>query len=86
MKSLVGELGGHSSVRYPPVAMTYLLTVYFNRYPPKELGVRTERELCTLMVTIDHILRGDPARALDTLAQRVKSLERSVMDKTWDTA
>eukprot|EP00971_Amphidinium_carterae_P016651 328702-Amphidinium_carterae.1 len=61
MKSLVGELGGHSTTRYPPVAMTYLLTVYFNRHLPKDLGVRTERELRTLMLAIDHILRGDPA-------------------------
>ena len=36
---------------------------------------RNERELVTLAVAVDHILRGDVERGLDVLSQRFKRVE-----------
>jgi hypothetical protein len=87
LTTLVGERGlGQTEEVVKPVATTYLLTVFFVHHPPRELGLRTERELRTLMLCIDHLIRGDVGRCLDVLCQRVKALERSVIDQTWTTA
>ena len=87
LNTLIGERGlGHEGDRVKPIATTYLLTIFFIRHPPKELGLRTERELRTLMLCIDHLIRGDLGRALDVMCQRVKALEKSVIDQNWNTA
>ena len=84
MMSLVGARGlGGAGSELEPVATTFLLTVLFNLHPPKELGLRNERELRTLCLVLDLLLKGELARGMDVLAQRVKALEKSITDQHW---
>eukprot|EP00973_Karenia_brevis_P073877 10270897-Karenia_brevis.AAC.1 len=50
------------------------------------MGLRNSREALTLSAIIDALLRGNPAGALDIVAQRLKALERSIVDGNWQTA
>eukprot|EP00973_Karenia_brevis_P089894 12399956-Karenia_brevis.AAC.1 len=51
-----------------------------------KMGLRNSREALTLATAIDQILKGSPAGALDVLMQRLKALERSIIDGNWNTA
>ena len=69
-----------------PVATQWLLAVLFTAHPAKELAPRTTRELRTMCLAIDLLLKGQVEAALDVLLQRVKAVERSVSDSGWDVA
>ena len=86
MTELLGQRTIAEREPFQPIATTFLLTVLFNLHHPREIGVRAERELRTLCMAIDCILRGEPEAGLDVLAQRVKAIERSVTDQGWQTA
>ena len=87
MAELLGSRGLGSGGGEPePVATAFLLTVLFTRHPPRDLGVRTERELRTLCLAFDHFLKGDLGRGMDVIAQRIKAIEQSVADQGWQTA
>ena len=47
---------------------------------------RSLREARTLAVALDYMMRGDTPRALDTLVQRLKSLEVAADDSHWENA
>ena len=68
------------------IVTPYLLTSFFAVHPPRDLGVRTERELRTLAMAMGCALRGNTAGCLDVLGQRSKAIERAVVDGHWDTA
>ncbi|CAE7520500.1 AMY1.4 [Symbiodinium microadriaticum] len=63
-----------------PVVMNWVLIVL----GPKQLQVRTLREMKTLTAALDQIAAGNPHMAADTLAQRLKALELSTTD--WNRA
>ena len=87
MADLVGErLEGYGEVGPRAVAVAWLLTVYFNSHPPKDLGPRTTRELRTVTMTLDLLVSGKVAAAMDVLAQRIKAIERSQADGNWEAA
>eukprot|EP00973_Karenia_brevis_P011721 1585919-Karenia_brevis.AAC.1 len=50
------------------------------------MGLRNSREAITLASCMDALLRGNQAGALDILAQRLKALERSIVDQNWNVA
>ncbi|CAE6967009.1 unnamed protein product [Symbiodinium sp. CCMP2592] len=87
MQSLVGKEGGPiSNMTYanktPPVAMNFVLTVL----APRQMPVRTLREMKTLAAALDQIAAGRSHSAADLLAQRLKALELSQTDSTWNRA
>ena len=87
MTEAVGErLEGFSAAQPRAVAVAWLLTVYLNQHSAKDLGPRTMRELRTLCHTLDLLVQGKVAEAMDVLAQRVKALERAQADGHWDAA
>ena len=68
------------------IGVAWLLTVYLNQHTAKELGPRTLRELRTLVHTLDLLIQGKVAEAMDVISQRVKALERAQVDGHWDAA
>ena len=50
------------------------------------MGLRNSREALTLAMAINAILRGSPAAALDILTQRLKALEKSILDSSGNVA
>ena len=87
MTEAVGErLESFSAGQPRAVAVAWLLTVYLNQHSAKDLGPRTMRELRTLCHTLDLLIQGKVAEAMDVLAQRVKALERAQADGHWDAA
>eukprot|EP00973_Karenia_brevis_P083092 11520021-Karenia_brevis.AAC.1 len=50
------------------------------------MGLRNSREALTLAGIINALLRGNPAGALDIVAQRLKAPERSIVDENWQVA
>lgn len=68
----------------PPVAMAYYLRVLRTTYPA--MGVRSARELATLATVLDHLAEGDCGAAADVVAQRLKAVEKSIVDGSWEGA
>ena len=64
----------------------YLNTVYFQSRTEASVGARTVREMRTLALIGDLLLRGQLASALDVLVQRTKALELSVEHQGWAQA
>ena len=58
----------------------------FSQLGKDNMGLRNSREAFTLSTAIDCILRGSPAGALDVLTQRLKALEKSIIDGNWHVA
>ena len=69
-----------------PRVLTYLETVFNQRYTKESVGIRTSREMRTLAEAIDSLLEGDSMRTADLLIQRFKALETSVSDGSWSLA
>ena len=67
-------------------AITYLTQCFFPNYPEKEVGLRTSREMRTVALALDHVVKGNLGEAGDILMQRLKALETSVKDGSWVTA
>ena len=64
-----------------PVAMLYLRQHLHRRASGPAL-----RELVTLAIAVDQLLRARPSRALDTLLQRFKAVEAGLMGAHWSVA
>ena len=64
----------------------HLSQILLVTHPPAKMGLRTLRELQTLSVSIDHLLAGRVAQATDTLVQRLKACEMSLVDGNWAMA
>ena len=89
MKSEValGSTGAHmeDDDKTPAVGVQYLLQI-LTPHLGGRMNVRTQRELRTLMVTLDLLARNQPARAADVVSQRVKALERATTEGNWSAA
>jgi len=77
--------GVGSNESMPAVAETYVSTVLMPAAAPN-MSQRNERELRTLALSIDLLVRGDSARAADILMQRFKAVETASMDGNWAIA
>ena len=66
--------------------ISYLETVFNQRYGKDAVGLRASREMRTIAESIDALMEGDVLRAGDLLIQRFKALETSVIDGTWSRA
>ena len=67
-----------------PTATNYYLTVMVPQYPA--MGTRNGRELRTLCLVLDRLCMGQVDAACDVTAQRIKAIEQSINDKSWDRA
>ena len=74
-----------SSERTPPTGVQYLITILLPQLGAKA-NLRTQRELRTLMVSLDLLAKNCPARAADVICQRVKALERASSEGSWSSA
>ena len=70
----MADWDGHSAKELPAVAGRYLQTVLLPA-SKGQLSTRDERELSTLAVAIDAMVKGRSAEAADVLAQRFRALE-----------
>ena len=64
----------------------YFSTVLLPRHPESSMGTRNARELRTLALTLDALLRGDLGMVGDTLVQRWKAVEAAINDGHWQLA
>jgi hypothetical protein len=78
-----GEATLSSQAELPPVARAYLARVHFQRYHPQVIGMRTAREMRTLITIVDYVCQNDGLRALDVALQRQKALELFHQQGTW---
>jgi len=69
-----------------PVVTAYLHTVLFTNQPREKMGLRNARELQTLAMASDLIIRGQVSSGLDVLLQRWKAIEKSLVDGNWGVA
>ena len=83
---LGSRVGAGTSSEELPRVLTYLETVFNQRYTKECVGIRTAREMRTLAEAIDSLLEGDSMRTADLLIQRFKALETSVSDGSWSLA
>ncbi len=72
------DLGGASN---RPIA-----TMYFKQEVQKRASGPMAREMLNLSVALDHLIRGRPAQAADTIAQRLKSCETVLNGTHWSVA
>ena len=66
--------------------LTYVLTVFVQRYGAEHIGVRNMRELRTLAEAIDALVAGNLPRVGGLLIQRFKAVEVAVADGSWTQA
>ena len=83
---LGSRVGAGTASEELPRVLTYLETVFNQRYTKECVGIRTAREMRTLAEAIDSLLEGDSMRTADLLIQRFKALETSVSDGSWSLA
>lgn len=69
----------------PSTATSYFLTVMLPLHRER-LNLRVQREMRTVAKSLDLIAMGEPHRAADVLAQRLKALELMVSDQSWGRA
>ena len=76
------ELGDGEAT--PAVANNY----YYRYFRPtlQSTGLRNMRELLTLCTVFDHLAQGRPKAAADTVAQRIKAVERAALNGHWGQA
>ena len=72
-------MGGEALNGTPVVANSYLMMVLQPKYQAT-MGMRNLRELKTMATTLDHLARGESGKAADLLAQRIKAIEKSMVD------
>lgn len=77
--------GSEPSNLTPSTATSYFLTVMLPLHRDR-LNLRVQRELRTVAKSLDLIAMGEPQRAADVLAQRLKALELMVTDQSWGRA
>jgi hypothetical protein len=73
----VGEAAEEGNLT-PAVAHAYCLGVMVPQY--RFMGVRTGRELRTLVTVLDPLAQKGHPEAADLVARRIKALERSIVD------
>ena len=83
---LGSRVGAGTTSEELPRVLTYLETVFNQRYTKECVGIRTAREMRTLAEAIDSLLEGDSMRTADLLIQRFKAVETSVTDGSWSLA
>ena len=80
-----GEANSWAKDSAPAAARAYHIRVLKVTYP--DMTPRNARELHTLAVLLDHLALGRTKHAADIIAQRIKALERSIVDMgKWDHA
>ncbi|OLQ14933.1 hypothetical protein AK812_SmicGene929 [Symbiodinium microadriaticum] len=83
MREQVGEIFGDEELnedKYAPVVNRYLLSVLLPNYPAKHQHEDRLREMRTLALGLDMILRGKIDGAADLFMQRFKSLSMALRD------
>jgi hypothetical protein len=87
MATTVNKGGGAASSRSktPACAMQYYLTILQPLYRDR-LGLRNQREIKTWCHLLDCLARGQMQVAADVAGQRLKALERQVVDGAWNRA
>jgi hypothetical protein len=92
LKATLEKMGGYLGERADgagedmgPRVMTYLSSVLMPA-ANGSMTMRNERELRTIAMAIDAILRGKVAEAADFLIQRFKAVETAHHDGHWNTA
>ena len=60
--------------------------VFLTQHSQTQIGLRTHREMLTLCLSIDMLTAGTLGELGDLLVQRLKALERSVVDGGWHMA
>ena len=70
---------------YAPIVAAFVNTVLFAKHS-KSIPERSGREISTLALAMDCMLRGEVPKALDVMTQRLKALERSALDDGRATA
>ena len=83
----MGSAGANmeESGKTPAVAVQFYLSILQPQLGSR-MNLRTQRELRTLFVALDLLARSSPGRAADVICQRVKALERSVVEGHWQSA
>lgn len=66
--------------------MAYVSQVMLVTHPPAKIGIRNHREVISLAVALDQLLQGKLAECGDLLVQRLKALETSFADGSWNSA
>ena len=80
--SLLQEIGAENTKgELKPIAL-----MYHRQQLARKASGPVLRELLTLALSIDHLLRGRPARACDTLLQRMKAIESVLLGAHWSVA
>jgi len=69
-----------------PCVVKYLLTCFLPTYGLKRVGDANYRELRTLAMSLDGLLKGQVTRVLDILMQRFKAVTMSIKDNSWSAA
>jgi hypothetical protein len=73
------------SAKMPAAAMIHFLSIQVPQYFQK-MQPRTRREIRTLCHILDQIARGEVSQAADVICQRLKGLERFMIDSHWNRA
>jgi hypothetical protein len=69
-----------------PIATAYVHQVMRTQFPGDKMTLRNWRELLTLSQVMDLCLSGKVDSGLDMVAQRMKAIERSLVDGNWNQA
>lgn len=69
-----------------PIATAYVHQVMRTQFPGDKMTLRNWRELLTLSQVMDLCLAGKVESGLDMVAQRIKAIERSLVDGSWNQA
>ena len=83
---LWSRVGAGTTSEVLPRVLTYLETVFNQRYTKECVGIRTAREMRTLAEAIDSLLEGDSMRTADLLIQWFKVVETPLSDVSWSLA
>ena len=69
-----------------PIATAYVHQVMRTQFPGEKMTLRNWRELLTLSQVMDLCLAGKVESGMDMMAQRIKAIERSLVDGSWNQA
>ncbi|CAK0835312.1 unnamed protein product [Prorocentrum cordatum] len=80
------DLHDSSSALARPIVQAYLHQIIYNHHSKSKMGLRNSRELETWALAADCLLRGELGSVRDVIMQRVKALERYLVDDNWSVA
>lgn len=81
-ESLLTQVGESQEVK----AVRAVATQYFRQQLQRKVSPPVGRELLTIAVALDQLIRGLPSKAADTLSQRLKSVEAVSGGTHWSVA